>query len=296
MPVRLEFRHRPRGDHDVEPVRGRDEADAALVARIEVEVAGERQPAPVGVVQHRLRRRLVIDRRSDGIGHGRSNAVRPDHDGRPLRHGHARRSTTDTTDDTVLGDEGVDREARPNLGAGRGGGLDEDGVDREPPRCVGPWRRRQAARRPGDGERPEVEAVGRHRRTTGRNDRVRQAPALQGGHAGRVDEVRRDRVARERGPIDQQHAVAQVRQQHGGGCAGDAGTDDDDVVVAHPMWPPCGCRLSVGRRARGASVSSPISRRDPRFRCAPRTRPPRCARRRRACRARSRRGARRSFE
>ena len=61
---------------------------------------------------------------------------------------------------------------------------------------------------PGDGERSQVERVRVDRRAPGCHEPVEQAPSLQRRHSGRMDEVRRDRVARERRPVDDQHAVA----------------------------------------------------------------------------------------
>ena len=99
------------------------------------------------------------------------------------------------------------------------------------------------ARGPRDRDGPEVERVGRDRRAAGRLQPLEQAPPLERGHAGRMHEMRRHRVAGERGPVHEQNAMAVAGQQHRRRRSGAARSDDDRVV--------CGAHGAT-LRARGA--------------------------------------------
>src|SRR5215210_19777 len=55
---------------------------------------------------------------------------------------------------------------------------------------------------------------------------------MQNRHEARAaEEVRRDRGARERRPIDNQHAMAGITQQRGQAASSNSRADDNDVVV-----------------------------------------------------------------
>jgi hypothetical protein len=95
----------------------------------------------------------------------------------------------------------ADGEALPDLGACLGGRVDEQLVQHGAPRPVGD-RRLVGARSAGDRERAEVERVGVDRRAAGGDEPIQQPPPLQRGDARRMDEVRRDRVAGKRRPVD----------------------------------------------------------------------------------------------
>ena len=97
------------------------------------------------------------------------------------------------------------------------------------------------------------------------------------GHAGRVDEVGRDRVAGKRVAVDEKHAVAaRARSIAVGDPATRAPTTmaSYSVMVGHLFAAGVSRPASDGPR-RGASVSSPISRLSPAAAHAPRRRPPR---------------------
>src|SRR2546426_7613255 len=64
---------------------------------------------------------------------------------------------------------------------------------------------------------------------------------------GRVHEVGRHRVAGESCLVDEQHAVAFARQEHGGGRTSAAGADDDNVVHCEPPYYQAGARLGLAR-------------------------------------------------
>ena len=153
-------------------------------------------------------------------------------------------------------------------------------VRRGPYACAMPS---NGLRRSRELERPEVERVGGDRRATAGAHRVEQAPALERRHARRVDEVRGDGVARERGPVDDQHPVSLLGEQHRGRRARAPRTDHDHVV-----WGGHGATL----RARGRPPSGVLPM--PSARAASRTAPRRRASRRRSSRRRSARGGRRS--
>ena len=130
----------------------------------------------------------------------------------------------------------------------RSGSVDEDLVEQRAARRV---RRSVAVRRPGaagDGEQAEVERVGVDGRAAGRDDLVEEAPAPQRGDSRCMDHVRRQRVARERRPVDHEHLVALAGEQHRsrGACA--AGTHHDRVIGLRHGWhhAPSGGRRGIG--------------------------------------------------
>ena len=76
------------------------------------------------------------------------------------------------------------------------------------------------------------------------DDVVEQAPAGELHDAAAGDGVGRQRVARERGAIDDDDVDALLRQQHRRRRAGAAGADDDDVVDFGGGVPVHWCTLS----------------------------------------------------
>jgi len=178
-------------------------------------------------------RLLVVFLGANRLGDVRVPAVGPDDDASPLDH---RRSAVAVSADAdhraVLDEDLVDVEVFAYLGAGLRRGVHEDLVqDGSPRRVAGgqavPW-----TGRPADRDRPEVERVALHRWAARRDDAVEQRPAVQCGHAGHVDHVGRQGVARELGAIDQKHPVAGAGEQHRGGRTGTPGAHDDRVVVS----------------------------------------------------------------
>ena len=112
----------------------------------------------------------------------------------------------------------------------------------------------------GDRERSEVERIRVDRRTSRRQNTVEQAPALQRRHARRVDEVRRDRVAREGRLVDDEHLVAPPGQEHRRRRPGAARAHDDRVVVVrgHFTLLLSSVRAQLGRpRPTAVSVRGP---------------------------------------
>ena len=129
-----------------------------------------------------------------------------------------------------------DRDAEPHVGAGRGGRLGHEGVEDVATRRDEQVHARLVLDRPGrrlaldgegdlpDGGRSAVE------------HRLEQPPAVQLHHAGAGDLVRRERVRREDGAVDQDDVVSEPGQQQRGGGAGGAGAHDDDVVAVAVGW------------------------------------------------------------
>ena len=191
-------------------------APASVIFSEDVGLEGVgRQPAPVRVVGRRERRRLAVSLRLDRLGQERVLPVRPDdHSGsfgdrRPVLS-----VTADAGYPPVFDQDFLDRERLAQLRAGSNGCLDEQRVEHDPP---GPVRARRAVRRPRsprDGDRTEVERVPADRRTVGGFEPLEDAPPGERGDAGRMNEMRRHRVAGKCGLIDQQHPVAAASQQH----------------------------------------------------------------------------------
>ena len=134
------------------------------------------------------------------------------------------------SDGAVLDQERVDVESLPDLDTRCGGRVDKDLVQDGPTRCVAAAVPVNRSCSPPDRERSEVVGVGLDRRAAGGHDLVQEAPSRQRSDPWRMDDVGGEGVARERGPIDQQHAVPLAGEQHGSRCAGATGSDNDGVV------------------------------------------------------------------
>ena len=202
------------------PVLG---ADVGLEAR-------DRHVAPVGVVGRRQDLRLVVALGLHGLGHQRVLAVGADHHASALGHGRAALGVAaDAGDGAVVHHDLLDGERLAHLHPGLDRGLDQQRVEHRPPRTVGVRRAVGRSRGARDRERAEVERVRRDRRATGGLEPLEQSPPGERGHSGRVDEVRRHRVARERRLVDHQHPMALARQQHRGGRPSTARADDDRI-------------------------------------------------------------------
>ena len=204
--------------------------EAPVGADVGLEAAVHRQPAPVGVVAGQELRLLVVLLGPDRAGDQRVPAVRPDdHPGALGDRAAAPAVAADAGDVPVLDQDLLDGEPLPDLRPRLGRGVDQQLVQHGPPGGVGD-RALVGAGRPGDGEGAEVDRVGVDRRAPGRRDQVEQPPPAQRRHARRVDDVGRERVAREGRPVDDQDLVALAGQQHRGRRPGAACADHDRVV------------------------------------------------------------------
>jgi hypothetical protein len=153
---------------------------------------------------------VVVAGRAGGAGDERVHAVGADDDPRVL----GPPARVDAGDAVALRDEAFDRELLADHRAREGGLLDEDLVEDGAAQRVAVRDRPDRRRRAAKGERPEIERVVTHAGRARRDDPRQQAPAVQARDAGLVDVVGRQRVAREAGPVHQQHAVAFAREQH----------------------------------------------------------------------------------
>ena len=218
MVVVVEERVRDAGYQEREIVVGAKRGPSVVRADEGVEPV-DGQVAPVRVVVPFERRPLVVLLGLDGLGDRRVAAVGTDDDRRLL--GDVRPAGVMAADagdaPVVVGDQVLDDELLAHLGTGVGGGIDEDLVEHGSTRRVRLGHAVEGLRRSRQLERPEVERVRGDGWATGRTDGVEQTPALERGDARRVDEVRGDGVAREHGPVDDQHPVSLPGEQHGCG-------------------------------------------------------------------------------
>ena len=230
----VELVDRTAGDHQRQVVVRRPRRVAQAGAERGLEAAAHRQAAPVGVVAHLQLRLHVVLLGADRVGDERVAAVGSDDHPSELGDGLAALAVAANADDaTVFHDEALHREPLTNFCSRLGGGVDEQLVQRGPPGCVGD-RRLIRPRRSGDRERSKVERVRVDGRASGRDDGVEQSPALERGHPRGMDEMRGDRVARERRAVDQQDPVAPTGEQHRRRRSGAARPDDDRVIcLAH---------------------------------------------------------------
>ena len=84
------------------------------------------------------------------------------------------------------------------------------------------------------------------RRRAAREYRIEQPPTRQLHDAAAGDAMRRQRVARLHGPVDERDVVARPGQQQRGRCARAASSDDHDVVLGCSH----GRKLCAGRPGR----------------------------------------------
>src|SRR4029453_1575678 len=125
----------------------------------------------------------------------------------------------------------------PNLGARFRSSVDENLVE-----DGSPWAVRDGALlrtwRPGNRERAEVERIGADRRTSCCRDAPEQPPRRQGSDPRWMNHVRGNRIARECGTVDDEHAIALAREQHRRRRPSAPCSDNDDVVLAVHDDPP----------------------------------------------------------
>ena len=124
-----------------------------------------------------------------------------------------------------------DGDAVADVGAGLGGGVDEDRIEH------GAARRVQGVDAVGRLDRDDAPcsvAVGERRapdrRGAGGDDSVEQAPAVKLEDAAAHQGVGREGVGAVAAAVDDEDPQAGAGEEHGGGGAGGAGADDDDVV------------------------------------------------------------------
>jgi hypothetical protein len=127
-------------------------------------------------------------------------------------------------------EELVDREPLAHLGARRRRRLDDHAVEGAAARTEP--ERHAVADEPAPGERAVAE-VGRDRgdrRTAGAQHTVQQPELREARRAALMDEMAVRDLARERGPVHQQHVQSPARQHERRGRACAPGTDDDRVT------------------------------------------------------------------
>ena len=137
----------------------------------------------------------------------------------------------DPDDSLALPHQPLDDELLSQFGASCNRSIHQQLVQHGAPGAVGLSDALVRPRGAADREGTEVEAVGLHRRATRSRQLLPEPPPLECGHAGRMDEVGRERVARERRPVDEQHVVALAGEQHRGRCARATGPHHDGVVA-----------------------------------------------------------------
>ena len=158
--------------------------------------------------------------RLHSLGDERVQSVGADHDPGPLGDGLTALGVSANPDDPVVVEQHLlDGEPFADLGAGRGGGVDEQLVQDDASWGVG----HRCVVRPGgaaDHERAEVEHERVDGRASGRRQLVQQPPPPQCGDPQRLHTVRGEGVAGKRRPVQHQHPVAVAGQQHRGRGAG----------------------------------------------------------------------------
>jgi len=197
----------------------------------DLEAAVHGQAAPVAVIAAQDLRLLVVLLGTNRSGDERAAAVCSDDHVGLLGDGLAALGVAaDTGDAPFLDDDVLDGETLADLRACLGRAVDEQLVEHGASRTVRD-RGVGCPRASGDRERAEVERVRVDRRTTGCREPLEQSPLAKRRHSGRVDDVGRHRVARERRPVDDEHVVPLAREKHRGGRPGAARSDHDCVVL-----------------------------------------------------------------
>ena len=176
-------------------------ANARSGADVGLEAAVHRQAAPVGVVARLQRRLLVVLLGADGVGDQRVPAVGADDHAGVLGDGLAALAVAaDAGDAAVLDDDVLDGESLADLGAGLGGGIDEQLVQHGPPRGVGA-RALVGPGRAGDARRVRsrtrtCRSVGSRSRRSRSSRPHRSSAATPGGWTRCVEIVSLGNVAR----------------------------------------------------------------------------------------------------
>ena len=249
LPVLHQLRPWPAGNDERQVVVGRPGPEAATGAKVNLVASVRRQTADVRVVADLEGRDLVVRLGSGEACDERVMAVRA-HD--RTRTQLERRLTfavpADTGDASFLDDQVVDGEPLAQLGSRLRRRVDQQLVEHGSPRGVG----ERGLVGPGgarDRHGAEVEDIGVDAGTARGQQPSQQAPLLERRHAGRVDEVRRDRVGGKCRLVDDEHVVALAGEQHRCWRAGAARPHHDGVEFgsAHVE------RGSYGRRARASS-------------------------------------------
>ena len=226
-------------DPDAVVARGEHERPAGLltVENLEYRGVGRLDVADVGIEGEPDRRDDVVQRTPDRLGHEREAAVRPDDEigvCDPVRKtaGALSPLVAEAGRPAVLGQH-LDRlRARRHRDAGRGpGGVDEDLVEEEPPQAEGVGVAVRGPEAAADrGARLEPLPVDRDQPLgTDSLDGRPRADLLPDAEAVPVRDVRRQRVGRELGLVDEEHAQAPASEERREGGAPDARSDDDDV-------------------------------------------------------------------
>ncbi len=199
-------------------------------SHVHLEPAVDGQVAPVRVVTTEDFRSLVVLLGADGLGDERVPTVRADDDVGELGDGVAAFAVAANPGDaSVLDDDVFDGELLANFGARFRRRVDEQLVEHGTPGAVRD-RRIVGAGSARDREGAEVERVGVDRRTSRRGQPIEQTPSLQCRSSGRVEDMGRQRVAREGRTINDENPVALPGEQHPRRGARAPCTDHDGVV------------------------------------------------------------------
>jgi hypothetical protein len=116
-------------------------------------------------------------------------------------------ATANAGNPAAVSEDFLDGESLAGLGPRRGGGVDEQLVEDGPARGIGD-RGVGSAGRARDGERAKVERIGVDRRAPRRQELVEESPSVQRSDPGWLDDMGRNRVAGEGGPIDEENSVS----------------------------------------------------------------------------------------
>ncbi len=122
----------------------------------------------------------------------------------------------------------------PDLGSSLAGRFDQERVQHGAPRAVERVCTVVAGKPPLQRCVLEVEPDLGRCRCAGGAKSFEQTPSPQARDTGDLDGVRRQRVTREPGPVDDEHPQSGASEQHSRRRAGGTRSDDDDVV-----WPKC---------------------------------------------------------
>ena len=192
----------------------RRERKAPTWSNIGIEVAPNRQVAPVRVIAAEQLWLLVVLFGADGLGDEGVAAVRSNHNLCTLSHRRSiLRPSLDAAHTAILNDELLNREPLADLGARFRCGVDQELVEDGSPWTV----RDRAVLRPRGArkrERAEIEGVPLNWGTSRCRETPEQPPSHQSRNPSRMHDVGRNRVARERCSIDNEHAIPLPREQH----------------------------------------------------------------------------------
>ena len=250
----------PDADHVLTAVgRCRDERVVADPADAQVP-RGVRHALEVGHAHHSSARHDVVLLGADPLGHVRAHAVGAHDEPGPDRAV----AGLDAGDAITVVDQPRDLRPGPDLGAGCLGGLHEHFVEGHPPDTQ--WGQVVGSRAAVDADVvvDEGELLDLDRADVEQG--VAQPEPFEEGRSVRLDDVGRERVAREPRLVDHADVHTGLRQHRREWRAGAPGSDDDDVVLVHGClrdvrMPHIVSRSVRRRRTRRTSSRSPATAR-----------------------------------